>query len=882
MRTSNHPQKPPAALFTLGLLTTITLTTSTFPSSLSAQSTITVREGGSIRQAIEAAQDGDTILVEPGIYSENINFMGKEILLRSVEGHEVTVLDGSRAGKDLGSVVTFENGEGEESVLDGFSITGGTGNQTDLGTAGGGIYCYESSPTVMNCSLYLNWAQSGGGILCERASPTVTNCLLYRNEALNGGGILCYGASPTIQTCRVSQNLAVQGGGIYCREGSSPTISNCVLYKNKAYWYGAGLFCKFSSSPNVLHCTIYENSAYRGSGILCEMASNAVICNTIVTRNKGGGISAHDGSFPSLSSSNLWRNQGGDLLGEILLGNGNLFEDPLLTKDGHLRWDSQCIEAGAADETFATHDDMDGESRPDGKEDMGADEFIDKDGDGLPDAWEDVYGLNFHAQGGPHQDPDADGVSNLDEYFYGGDPLRADLAEEFTIHGNFDTDRDGLTNWEEWRLLVDKMDVEDIKTAIGTPDMDGDGYPDGLEYKLDADLSDPDIHPDVVFGVAEREDKDAGEGDGLMDGMEIHFFKTNPKAIDTDGDGFGDGREIQEGTDPTDATSIPEYDGVIVGKVVMLRGDGTAPIGVNQVEVALFDEKGEALMDKVLTGPLFGEDGSFIFGIALQEDTRGESRSFYMDIETFPGPFTPDTVLPMQVTVPPYPPATHVEISVEGFVDRDGDNVPEQVETQYGTRDDNKDSDNDGMSDGYEILQQMNARRAGPSDGLLFCCDPTNEEDAHWDADMDGVLNIDEMGRTDPNNPIDSTLCPGSAPPTAGRNSYPSNGLAKVRLVGTQEEISGVSYNATSLIPDVVTGRVTGELGGQGIAEARVFFTRVRIVPAEVHACSCPKLPLRRTGSSGASSEAGTTGSGFARTATTPEKGICRSRRVSR
>jgi hypothetical protein len=354
--------------------------------------------------------------------------------------------------------------------------------------------------------------------------------------------------------------------------------------------------------------------------------------------------------------------------------------------------------------------------------------------------------------------------------------------------------------------------------------MDGDGYPDGLEYKLDTDLSDPDVYPDLVFGEADRDDADAGQGDGLMDGMEIQLFKTNPNAPDTDGDGFGDGREIQEGTDPRDATSIPEYDGIIVGKVIVLRGDGTGPIGVNQVEVALFDEQGVHLVDKVLTGPLFGEDGSFVFGIGLREEDLRESRSFYIDIEKFPGPLTPKTALPMQVSVLPYPPATHVEISLEGFVDRDGDGVPEQVETQFNTSDDDPDSDNDGMSDGYEILQQMNAKGASPLDDLGFCCDPTNGEDARWDADMDGALNIDEMGRTDPNNPMDCTPCGGSAPPTAGKSYYPSNGLVKVRLSGDSEEISRVSYNAISLIPDVVTGRVTRELDGEGIAEARVFF----------------------------------------------------------
>lgn len=76
-----------------------------------------------IQEAIYAASSGDTILVAPGTYLENINFTGKDLVVQSEEGPETTVIDGGQSG----SVVTFEYGEGAEARLTGFTLTNGLG-----------------------------------------------------------------------------------------------------------------------------------------------------------------------------------------------------------------------------------------------------------------------------------------------------------------------------------------------------------------------------------------------------------------------------------------------------------------------------------------------------------------------------------------------------------------------------------------------------------------------------------------------------------------------------------------------------------------------------------------------------------------------------------
>ena len=80
-------------------------------------------EFNAIQDAIDAASDGDLILVYPGIYNETIDFLGKEITVESSSGASVTTIDANQ--KD--TVVYFWNNETDESVLDGFTLTGGIG-----------------------------------------------------------------------------------------------------------------------------------------------------------------------------------------------------------------------------------------------------------------------------------------------------------------------------------------------------------------------------------------------------------------------------------------------------------------------------------------------------------------------------------------------------------------------------------------------------------------------------------------------------------------------------------------------------------------------------------------------------------------------------------
>ena len=125
----------------------------------------------SIQSAIDAAVDADEIVVAPGTYFEAIDFLGKAVTLRSSDGPDVTTIDAGGPG-GLGTVVTCENGEGADTVLQGLTITGG--NEF----FGGGMSNVGSSPTVTNCTFTGNLIE---GIRNTTSTPVLTNCVLWGN-----------------------------------------------------------------------------------------------------------------------------------------------------------------------------------------------------------------------------------------------------------------------------------------------------------------------------------------------------------------------------------------------------------------------------------------------------------------------------------------------------------------------------------------------------------------------------------------------------------------------------------------------------------------------------------------------------------------------------
>ena len=157
--------------------------------SVATGATLHVDAGGggdytSIQAALDAAVTGhDKIEVNPGTYYEAIDFHGKAVRLYSKHGPAETIIDGTGNYH----VVRCTSGEGPDTILEGFTITGGNANGAAEDAWGGGMYNSGASPTVTNCVFTGNTADWGGGMFNTGASPSLTNCVFHDNSADRGG-----------------------------------------------------------------------------------------------------------------------------------------------------------------------------------------------------------------------------------------------------------------------------------------------------------------------------------------------------------------------------------------------------------------------------------------------------------------------------------------------------------------------------------------------------------------------------------------------------------------------------------------------------------------------------------------------------------------------
>lgn len=194
-----------------------------------------------IQEGINAASEGDTVLVAPGTYTgamnRSLDFGGKNFVLMSQDGPESTVIDCEGASRG----VLFQSGEGSTALFVGFTVTNGSDFY------GGAVYCVGSSPTITDCVFTNNTASLTGGamLIVANSSPTVTDCVFEENTAHDasgsgGGAIYCEQFSnPVFTSCRFEGNTTDLNGGAVCVFFASPTFDTCMFVGNSAPTWAA-------------------------------------------------------------------------------------------------------------------------------------------------------------------------------------------------------------------------------------------------------------------------------------------------------------------------------------------------------------------------------------------------------------------------------------------------------------------------------------------------------------------------------------------------------------------------------------------------------------------------------------------------------------------
>ncbi len=285
-----------------------------------------------IQAGIDAAQDGDEVVVADGVYTGpgnwDIDFGGRSIAVRSAGGPDNCIIDVALTFNHRG--FHFHSGETQAAVVDGFTITQGRLSWSGSEPRGAGIRCDNSSPTIVNCDIVGNMAIGGGhnggfggGIYSSGGSPAIVNCKIRNNTVQtvegtsSGGGILCSGA-PLIVDCTISANSASPTtfhvypatiGGVSV-SGAGAVVANCAITGNTAqYTGGVGAF----NGATLINCSISGNLAeYPGHGVGnvggASVSLGATLINCTITANAAEGLGGVSAAAATLRNCIVWSN----------------------------------------------------------------------------------------------------------------------------------------------------------------------------------------------------------------------------------------------------------------------------------------------------------------------------------------------------------------------------------------------------------------------------------------------------------------------------------------------------------------------------------------------------------------------------------------------
>jgi len=253
----------------------------------------------SIQAAVDAAEDGDTLIIAAGTYAEAVDLTDKAVTLQGAGIGQTTI---SGTGDDTTLTVGVDLG-GEATLVD-LTIAGGDARGTD--GYGGCMDVVEASPLVERVEFRDCEADLGGCVSLRGSGATLRNVWIHGCEAtVEGGGLYVEGGNPELAWLRVHDCGAVDfGGGVDLYE-TDATLTDSWLSANHADW-GGGLMLH-EGHPVVERVSTTDNVACQGGGGHAHWLTDATVTEAALYRNRiGTSADGCDSGYPDGSGGGIW------------------------------------------------------------------------------------------------------------------------------------------------------------------------------------------------------------------------------------------------------------------------------------------------------------------------------------------------------------------------------------------------------------------------------------------------------------------------------------------------------------------------------------------------------------------------------------------------
>ena len=258
-----------------------------------------------IEHGLDAASDGDTVLVGPGTYSgifnQRLSFDGKAVTLRSKRGPLLTIIDGGGAGRGF----VFAAGDTSARV-EGLTVRNCHAVYDDV--SGGAIHCSAgASPRFEDCIIQDCSAAYGGAIYSNGASPSFEGCVIERCRAsTDGGGVYLVNSNAEFTDCRIVECVADRHGGAGRTTGGLNTFWGCLVSGNGAGDVGGAFYVSGSSILLESSWMMYNDAGGRGGAAYFDGGGVSVVRACEIRGNQagsdGGGVYVISSSDPNFTN----------------------------------------------------------------------------------------------------------------------------------------------------------------------------------------------------------------------------------------------------------------------------------------------------------------------------------------------------------------------------------------------------------------------------------------------------------------------------------------------------------------------------------------------------------------------------------------------------